>query len=159
MDILNLLAGPVKGLVDSVGGIIDDLSTSDEERAEAKRKLAALARSAEADVRDHAETIAGYQRDVIRAELEQDDRYTKRARPTLVYAGLVALFLNHIVLPWSAHFTGATVPAIDLPAEFWWGWTGVVGAWAVGRSVEKKARINRDEPGRLTRLVTGAAQS
>lgn len=155
MDIAKLLSGPITGLVSAVGGVIDDLHTSDEEKAEARAKLDRLAAEYEGRALAHAETIASYQRDVIAAELAQDDAYTKRARPTLVYAGLAVLLLNHVALPWLAYFSGHAVPSIELPAEFWWGWTGVVGAWAIGRSVEKKAKIDGRTPRRLTRLVTG----
>ena len=133
------------------------LHTSDEEKAEARAKLERLAAEYEGRILAHAETIAALQRDVVAAELSQDDTYTKRARPTLVYAGLAVLFLNHVLLPWLAYFRGMSVPTIDLPAEFWWGWTGVVGAWAVGRTVEKRAKTQGREPGKVPAPVAPAS--
>lgn len=156
--LFKLIGSTVGSIIKPVTGLLDEVITSEDEKNEFKARLAEIAHAAEANALSHAETIANAQRDVIVAELQQDDKYTKRARPSLVYAGLLALFLNHIVLPWSAFFftTVEELPTIDLPTEFWLGWSGVVGAWAIGRSVEKKARIAGEAPNRFTRMITGS---
>ncbi len=79
------------------------------------------------------------------AELGQGDAYTKRARPTIVYAGLAFIFLVHVCLPmagWVAVVAAGSplpqTPPLSLPSEFWWAWTGVCGLYAVGRTMEKR---------------------
>jgi len=76
---------------------------------------------------------------ILVAELQQGDNYTKRARPTIVYVGLI----------------GAIVDAINyidftMPSDFWYVWAGVCGVWIIGRSAEKVG-----SRGRLTAAVTG----
>lgn len=88
--------------------------------------------------------IAEAQRDVIVAEMQQGDSYTKRARPTIVYAGLVAIFLVHVVTPVLSAFLSNAVPSITLPEEFWYTWGGICGVWMIGRSAERiglKSRV------------------
>ena len=76
--------------------------------------------------------------------MQQGDSYTKRARPTIVYAGLAAIFLVHVIAPILSAFLSNTVPSITLPEEFWYTWGGICGVWMVGRSAERiglKSRI------------------
>jgi hypothetical protein len=97
------------------------------------------------------------QRSVMRAEMEQGDNYTKRARPTIVYFGLAAIGLVHVLLPMLAWIVltvkGAPIelPEITLPGEFWTTWGGVCSIWIIGRSAEKRGNSSR-----MLSLITGA---
>ena len=152
MSIFSILGGPIKGLVDSIGGIIDNVHTSEEEKLEAKAKLKALETEATAQVLSHAESLFNAKRDILVAELQQGDIYTKRARPTVVYGGLLILTINHIVLPWIAFFSGMEIPKIEIPAVFWGGWSGIVMTWSIGRSAEKRGMQNK-----LVSTITGSS--
>lgn len=90
------------------------------------------------------------QKSVIVSEMQQADNYTKRARPTLVYAGLVFIFMVHVAFPMISWFTSQQMPSLALPEEFWWAWSGVCGIWVVGRSAEK-----RGVAGKVVETVTG----
>ena len=90
------------------------------------------------------------QRSIIVAEMNQGDSYTKRARPTIVYAGLLFIFMVHVLFPIMTYFSKQTLPEISLPTEFWWAWTGVCGIWIVGRSAEKKGVENK-----IVSMITG----
>ena len=90
------------------------------------------------------------QKSIIVAEMQQADTYTKRARPTIVYAGLGYIFLVHVFMPLVAFFTSKALPIVVLPSEFWWAWSGVCGIWIVGRSAEKKGVENK-----LVSMITG----
>ena len=109
---------------------------TEEERAEKQKELTQTLMTRDAQ-RDQA--VKG----IITAEMRQGDNYTKRARPTLVYSGLIFIALNHVVFPILAQsaliIKGSPIalPVLSLPAEFWWAWTGVCGAWILGRSYEK----------------------
>lgn len=93
--------------------------------------------------------------EVIKAELEQNDLFTKRARPMVVYAGLVFIFLNYVLFPAIAllHSNQAIAP-LELPEDFWWAWGGIVATWSIGRSFEKTGASNR-----VTRMITGSKVS
>ena len=138
------------GIIGAVGKVIDDLHTSDEEKADAKLAVQRLMleRQEQADKMLRAELDA--QREITVAELRQDDEYTKRARPSVVYMGLGAMAVNYVLLPWAARIWGADLPPIELPEAFWIAWGGVTGVYAIGRTAEKRGVRNR-----LTRLATG----
>ena len=118
-----MVINAIKSLINPVLGMVDDLTTTTEEKEQLKNAIKQFEITAT--------------QNIITEELRQDDKYTKRARPTMVYAGLVAMFLNHIVLPWVSHFTGNQLPEITLPSEFWLAWGGVTGVYAFQRSIEK----------------------
>ena len=90
------------------------------------------------------------QKEIIVSEMAQGDNFTKRARPTIVYAGLGFIFLVHVFFPMVTFFTRETMPEIALPAEFWWAWGGVCSVWVLGRSAEK-----RGAEGKTLSMITG----
>lgn len=97
------------------------------------------------------------QRSVITAEMAQGDNFTKRARPSIVYFGLAAIGLVHVLLPMIAWLTLTItgqaltgMPTITLPTEFWYTWGGVCSIWVIGRSAEKRGRS-----GEMLSLITG----
>jgi len=90
------------------------------------------------------------QKSIIVSEMQQSDNFTKRARPSLVYSGLLFIFLVHVAFPIAAFFTSKPMPSLTLPTEFWYAWTGVCSAWIIGRSAEK-----RGAAGSMISLITG----
>ena len=88
---------------------------------------------------------------LVLAEIQSSDTFTRRARPTVVYAGLVFIFTLYVLLPLVAFFKGGNAPQYSLPDEFWWAWSGVVSVWVLGRSYEK---VN--VPGAVNKALTGA---
>lgn len=100
-----------------------------------EKDSATLALAVEID--KHEESTVNAQRDIIVAEMNQQDKYTKRARPTIVYAGLLFIFLVHVFFPFYTYWTKETVPVLALPDAFWYTWGGVCGVWILGRSYEK----------------------
>jgi len=102
---------------------------------------------------------------IISAEMQQQDNYTKRARPTVVYGGLVMIAINYVIFPligrFLALYKGADVvylklvEPLQLPTEFWVAWGGVVGTWILGRSAEKIKGTTDTNVGRLVSLITG----
>jgi len=97
------------------------------------------------------------QRSVITAEMAQGDNYTKRARPSIVYFGLLSIGLVHVLLPVLAWLIltlmgkPIELPAIQLPEQFWLTWGGVCSIWMIGRSAEK-----RGQSGKMLSLITGS---
>ena len=75
------------------------------------------------------------------AELSQGDLYTKRARPSVVYFGLVLILIQALLL-----YLGKE--PLPIPDVFWMGWSAIVASYGVGRSFEKIARIRANGNGR-----------
>lgn len=138
-----------------VGNIVESVSKSFDLSGEKKRgfklQLETLLQKRDTELEETIRTELMAKERVLVAELTQGDNFTKRARPSVVYAGLLFAFLNHILMPYIAHFRGLEIPDIALPLEFWVGWTGIVGTWSIGRTLEK-----RGKRGRLVSMITGS---
>ena len=127
-----------------------------------KLEVAALI---EADISARENSIIDAQKSIIVSEMQQADNFTKRARPSVVYAGLLFIGLVHVIFPilfsilsvfFAKDFTAdqmaqlVELKSIALPTAFWTAWGSVISIWSIGRTVEKKGLGNR-----LTKLITG----
>lgn len=155
MSLLDILAGPVKGLLSGVSEIFDEAKFSGEEKAAAKQKLAELELQFTTQFEETLRRELEAKERIIVAELAQDDKFTKRARPMVVYVGLGAFLFNYVIVPNLALLFGTILTPVEFPKEFWYGWSGIVATWAVGRTVEKRAMIQGKEVGRFTKILTG----
>lgn len=138
-----ILGGNPIGAV--VGQVIDGIAGSSEEKARARVEIERLVAQRDADIEATLRTELEAKERVLTAELTQGDLYTKRARPTVVYGGLVMIAYNYCLAP------ALSVPRVELPMEFWAGWSGIVATWSIGRSMEKSGTSNK-----VTRAVTGS---
>lgn len=120
---------------------------------------AAKALTSEITGRDKAKSA------IIVAEMQQSDNYTKRARPTVVYAGLVFICINHVLFPIigrilaifaepsQAVMLSELIQPVALPTAFWTAWGGIVSTWVLGRSMEKRKVTGN--VGKVVSLITG----
>ncbi len=145
-----IFGGGIKAVVSSIGGVIDNLHTSGEEKMAAKEALTKLVMEHNIQLENVAAREFEAQRDVLVAELNQGDAFTKRARPCIIYTGLGITILNYCVAPLVAHFTGTVLPPIEVPTAFWTAWGGVCGIYVWGRSKEKQGA--RDK---IIQAITG----
>ena len=90
LGILGGIAGPVRD-------IFDELHTSDEEKAAAAVKLEEVLQKQRHDIEETIRLELDGRTDIIKAEMAQGDAFTKRARPSLVYWGMVLITLREIV--------------------------------------------------------------
>jgi hypothetical protein len=163
----NILAGGIGSIIEQTGKLVEQFHLSEADKKQFQLQLEALLQQRDAQTQDSLRAEMEARQKVIVAELQQDDNYTKRARPSLAYAGLVFIFINYVLIPGVQYLTGhATAKCqqngqtavcevqggIPLPQEFWWAWAGVVGTWSIGRSFEKVGVTNR-----VTRTITGSA--
>tara|TARA_R100000008_G_scaffold86002_2_gene77476 strand:+ start:925 stop:1323 length:399 start_codon:yes stop_codon:yes gene_type:complete len=127
MSIINkLLSGGASKLVDSVGDVLDNVITTDEEKLEAKRKLKELILSHEAEMEKNIT-------DRWTADMNSDSWLSKNVRP------LVLIFL--IVCTMLLIFIDAGAISFTVEEK----WTDllqlvlitVIGAYFGGRSIEK----------------------
>lgn len=149
-----LFSGGISQVIDSVSGVIDNFTLSKEEKQEFKlemhNRMVQLEMEAEESYRAELESRT----EIIKAEMAQGDLYTKRARPTIVYIGLLFIFIVHVLVPVVAYLTGGNLTELsklNLPAEFWWAWGTVVSVYGVGRTAEKMGISNK-----VTNLATGS---
>lgn len=168
-----LFAGGVGDVIEKVGNTIDEFHLSGEEKQKFKLELQQLLMKRESEIEQTIRKNLEAKERIIVAELQQGDSYTKRARPTVVYFGLILIALNYFLLPAGLLLSGNSdmlencekktnaenvvieescnrETLFPLPEEFWVAWGGIVATWAVGRSFEKTNASNK-----LSRAVTG----
>ena len=136
----------IGSIADIAGKIIDKIwpKADPTEKLKAQFELQKI-------LEERENAIIEAQKSIIVAEMQQADPYTKRARPTIVYAGLLAIFLVHVILPYISYFARETYPGIALPTDFWYVWGGVSSIWFVGRTMERR---RNDNP--IIKSITGA---
>lgn len=134
-----------KGIADSaekIGNMVERVGAGHlgkkELRLELEKLLAADRERASAEI---VTEIAAKER-ILVAELQQSDAYTKRARPTIVYVGLLASIAD-----------GIGYIDFTMPDQFWPVWAGVAGLWVIGRSAEK-VKVN-GTAGKVAAAITG----
>jgi hypothetical protein len=168
---MGLLSMPGEQLISTAigfaGSIIDKIwptPPTPEQRAALIGQIAPL-------LQDRDDALVNAQKEIIVAEMNQGDNYTKRARPSVVYFGLLFIGLVHVIFPivaktlliaaiWInksnvAAETAATkimeLTSISLPSEFWWAWSSVVAVWSIGRSAERAGAT-----GKLVEMIVGS---
>lgn len=148
-----ILGGGASEFINSVSSVVDEYTLSKEEKQEFKLKMQEYILKMDEKAQETYQSELDTRADIIKAELSQGDKYTKRARPTIVYVGLIFIFVIHVLVPVIDFFSKSlTVPAdFNLPPEFWWAWSTVVGIYGVGRTAEKFGMVNK-----FTQLTTGS---
>ena len=130
MSILNkIFSGGTKELVEGVGGVLDNLTTTKGEKLEAKRKIQKLVSNYETKMEQNIT-------DRWKADMNSDSWLSKNVRP------LVLIFL--VVSTVLMIFIDAGTIAFEVEAK----WTDllqlvlitVIGAYFGGRTVEKRKR-------------------
>ncbi|MDM7859465.1 3TM-type holin [Alteromonas sp. ASW11-36] len=149
----DLFSGSAGTIIEKVGNTIDQFHLSGEEKQQFKIELQRLMAARDSEIEQTMRKNLEARERILVAELQQGDTYTKRARPTVVYFGLVMIALNYFVVPLISQITSGTPDPFPLPGEFWAAWGGIVATWAIGRSFEKRGVQNQ-----MTRAVTGERQ-
>ena len=136
MSIFSVLAGPIKGLIGEIGSVIDNVHTSEEERAAAKAKLRALETEATAQILSHAESLFQSQRDVLVAEITGEGWLQKSWRPITMLVFVFIIANNYIIVPYVSAF-GAMVPTLEIPNGMWALLNVGIGGYIASRGIEK----------------------
>lgn len=146
----DLFTGGVSSVVDSIGDIADKFIQTDDEKTAFKLQVQTLLQKSESDKEQTLRQTLESKERVLVAELSQGDGYTKRARPTVVYVGLLFIGINYVLFPVVAAFLSKPMPVLVLPSDFWMAWGGICATWSIGRTLEKRGVQNP-----VTRAVTG----
>ena len=128
MGILNkLISGGASKLVDSVGSILDDVITTDDEKLEAKRKLKQLILSHEAALQKNVT-------DRWKADMNSDSWLSKNVRPLtlifLVVSTVLMIFIDAGAISFTVEEKWTDLLQLVLIT--------VIGAYFGGRSFEKR---------------------
>ena len=130
MSILNkLISGGASKLVDSVGSILDDVITTDDEKLEAKRKLKQLILSHEAELQRNVT-------DRWKADMNSDSWLSKNVRPLvlifLVVCTMLMIFIDAGTIQFTVEEKWTDLLQLVLIT--------VIGAYFGGRSFEKSKK-------------------
>ncbi len=135
MGLLDILAGPVKGLVGAVGSIIDDLHTSGEEKAAAKQKISELEAATILSLAEVGKTLIEAQRDAVVAEAK-GSWLQRNWRPLTMMVFVFIIFNNYVLVPYVSAF-GGTIPALEIPNGMWALLNVGIGGYITSRGIEK----------------------
>jgi hypothetical protein len=146
----NLIGGGAKGIIEGVAEAADRFITTGDEKNKFVVEVEKLVTERMGMMEQSARDTVKARMEVIVAELQHGDEYTKRTRPMIARWGLYTIMWNHAAVPtlgglvkFALAAAGSDIAAavnvapIDLPTEFWVAWGGIVGTYAVGRSFEK----------------------
>ena len=127
MSILtNLLSGGASKLVDSVGGVLDNLTTSKEEKLEAERKIKELMANYEVEMEKNISSR-------WEADLKSDSWLSKNVRPLvlifLIVCTMLLIFIDAGALDFEVKSSWVDLLQLVLIT--------VIGAYFGGRSIEK----------------------
>lgn len=151
--VTKLIGGSAGHLVKDLADVAGQFITTDQEKRQFEIEAERLLQKRDSEVEQTIRSELSAKESIIVAEMNQGDKYTKRARPTVVYYGLVMITVD--LLARFACMVFDFVPAKDipssfLPTEFWIAWGGIVSTWVVGRSAEKRGIRNK-----VVGLITG----
>jgi len=154
----SLISGAGSGLLQGVEGLIGKFKLDPEAKLGANLAIRQLVAAHEAELEETLRAELGAKERILVAELQQGDRFTKRARPTVVYFGLGVIGWNYCLVPtvamivaWFSEADPGLV-TLDLPTAFWAGWSGIVATWSIGRTMER-----RGSQSAVVRGITGSS--
>ena len=144
----------IGSIADLAKGLVDRFlppAMTGAEKAQAQLQMQEILEKREIEVEKTVRAEMEAKERIIVAELQQSDLFTKRARPSILYAGLVFIGLNHVISPVVAAFSNVQIPALSLPSEFWYSWSAICMTYSIGRSTEKRGIKNK-----VTSFITGS---
>lgn len=122
--------------IDAVSNTIDNLHTSEEEKAQAQRKLMRIENEMTMKAMEVHQKEIEAQKEIIVAEAKSDSWLASSWRPILMLIIGAIVANNYIIYPYLSMFTeNATV--LELPDKLWNLMQLGVGGYIVGRSGEK----------------------
>ena len=149
--ISSILTAGASDLINSLGSTIKKFVTTDSDRMLMQNELEVILQKRDSELEQTLRKELETKERVITSELQQGDNYTKRARPTVVYFGLLVILYNYCIVPTIQMLKDIPLELFVLPTEFWLAWGGIVATWSIGRSSEKRG--NKDK---VTSFITGS---
>ena len=154
--ISEFFSGSGANIVDSLTDAVDTFVTTKEEKEKLKQELLRireetkqnqrnflirmeeLTQQREKEVEETIRMELDAKKSILMAELNQDDRYTKRARPTVVYVGLIFILLEllglrHIIMHYLKVDANIITNSDQIFKMFLGVWGSVLGVYSIGR--------------------------
>jgi hypothetical protein len=159
------ISGSGSNIIETLSESVDRFVTTTEEKEKLKQELLkiqidqqqnerefitameTLTQQREKEIEQTIRKELEVKQNILMAELNQDDKFTKRARPTVVYVGLAFILLElvglrHILM----HKIGVDPSMVENSDQifkmFLGVWGSVLGVYSIGRSVEKRGTRN-----------------
>jgi len=140
----NLFTGGAAQLLKTVNQVIDNVTTTDEERLQleiAKERLRFEILQVTSLMEQRAAELVQKDLDGVRkqamTELRSEDPFVRRARPAIIWTGVAVFVINYIVLPFAGFVANKAVTPVQLPDMFWYTWGTITGGYAFLRTLEK----------------------
>jgi len=135
----------VMGAIKPVADLIDNVTTSGEERGKLRLAFGELQGTILGQVLDYESTLVRAQAEIVKAEAQGKSAIQRTWRPILALGfGFIVLwnYAGVILLEWILVVAGAGVappPRLEMPGGLWALLTTMIGGYVVGRSGEKIA--------------------
>jgi hypothetical protein len=146
MSILNIAKDIVSGIISPVGDIIDNLHTSEEEKMDARSKLAAIENEGKIKVVDSLTRAMEAQARVVVAEAKGEGALQRNWRPVTMLTFVFIIANNYILAPYVSAF-GGNVPTLDIPNGMWALLNVGIGGYIASRGVEKVFKMRNGNSG------------
>jgi len=133
----------VKPVLDSVTTMIGQFHMSPEEKAQATQAISDAAEKAKAAADDYEVQLNAIAGQNIRADAQNGDKYTSRARPSFMYVIIAVFAFNYIGIPLAEIF-GSKVQPIELPGDLLTLFGVCVTGYVFARTAEKVTALPGD---------------
>jgi hypothetical protein len=131
MGFLNIITGPITGLVKAVGGLIDGVTTTSEEKLTLQAKLNEIQNAFVLQLAALDTQFATEQAKVVMAEANSGSYLARNWRPILMLVFTAIIAHNYVIAPM---FSLSSFP---IPDQMWELLKIGMGGYIFGRSVEK----------------------
>jgi hypothetical protein len=128
--LLKILGGPITELVKGIGGVIDSVTTTSEEKMVAQAKLFELQSAFTVKLTELDTQFAAEQAKVVIAEAQSESWLTRNWRPILMLTFTYIIAHNFVLAPL---FSFAS---LEIPAQMWELLKLGIGGYIGGRSAE-----------------------
>jgi len=140
----NLFTGGAAQLLKTVDQVIDNVTTTQEEKMKldiAKEQLRFEILQVTSLMEQKAAELVQKDLEGVRqqamVELRSEDPFVRRARPAIIWTGVAVFVVNYIVMPAAGFVLSKTVTPVQLPDMFWYTWGTITGGYAFLRTLEK----------------------
>ncbi|GAF76803.1 unnamed protein product [marine sediment metagenome] len=125
---------------EKIGGVVNKFAEGHLGKKELELELKSMMHARDMALQAEVTAEITAKERIMVAELQQGDKFTKRARPMIIYVGLAAAIIDAV----------EAIP-FTMPDNFWVVWAGVCGVYVLGRSAEKYGK-----GGKLAAAITGS---
>jgi holin (3TMs family) len=130
---MRLIRGPARELADAALGVVDKLTTSEDERLKAKLEIVKLTNDFQVKLMEAETDFATQQASVITAEAKSESWMARNWRPTLMLTFTYVIAHNYIVAPMFS------LPSLTIVPDMWELLKIGMGGYIAGRTFEKVA--------------------